>query len=191
MISALIMAILIFLGIRNMWPMTWAKTSSGKMYYVKKGKTQKSSAEMLHRLTQKLHRFLEEADDLYPGDRRIANIRSRWNGTLAEVGSGKDIAYSVNKKNIHICIRSPEGRLEDSNSAMYVLLHEAAHVATDAYGHPPIFWKNFRWLLEVAEKLGLYTYEDFDTTNVTHCGHTLGNNIMRCIKHKTCKSLLE
>lgn len=191
MLTLVFVVILVLVSVKFMWPMTWTEASSGERYYVRKGEHMKSSAETLDILTKKLHRFIEEADDMYPGDPRISNIRSRWNGTLGEVGFGDDIAYSVNKTKIYVCIRSPEGTIEDINSSMYVLLHEVAHIATDIYGHPPVFWKNFRWLLEVAEKLGMYEYEDFDTTNITHCGHTLGNNIMRCIKNKTCKSLLK
>lgn len=191
-LGILLLIITLYMLVKMVWPMTWTTTASGKTYYVKKGKHQKSSAETLHTLTQRLQRFIEEADNMYPGDPRIENIRSRWDGTLGEVGYGDDIAYSVNKTKIYICIRSPKGTLEGTNSSMYVLLHEVAHIATNIYGHPPSFWKNFRWLLEVAERLGMYTYEDFDQKQITHCGHTLGNNVMKCLKSrpKTCKSLL-
>lgn len=186
-----IIIVLLFLIAGSRWNMTWVSVDD-KRYHVRKTKhvDPKESAEMLHRLTKNMARFVEEASNKYPMDERLQNIKERWNGTLSEVGSGNDIAYSLNKKSIHICIRTPEGKLEKLNTAMYVLLHEAAHVASKKYGHGDEFWENFRWLLEVAEELGLYTYQDFDSSEVTFCGRTLGNNVMKCVKESTCKSLL-
>lgn len=172
-------------------PMVWQESSSGKYYYVKRAPGQRDVADRLDSLTNKLQTLLDKADDLYPGDRRIANVRARWSGTLAEVSGAEEIAYSMNKRDIYVCIRDPkDDSIEPPNTSMYVLLHEIAHVATDVYGHPPEFWLNFRWFLEVAESLVLYIYEDFDTKQTTFCGHTLGNNVLRCVKKNTCSSLL-
>lgn len=171
--------------------MTWQTSSTGKLFYVKRAPGQQAVADRLDLLTKNLNTLLEKADDTYPGDPRIAAVRSRWNGTLSEVSAKDDIAYSMNKQEIHVCVKSPEGELESENTSMYVLLHEIAHVATDSYGHKPEFWLNFRWFLEVADSLGLYEYEDFDTKETTFCGHTLGNNVLRCRKRGECESLLE
>lgn len=186
-----IVIVLLLLVAATSWNMTWVSVDD-RQYHVRKGKDvdPRESAEMLHALTLNMSRFVEEATDKYPMDGRLQNIKERWNGTLAEVGSGNDIAYSLNKKSIHICIRNPNGELERMNTAMYVLLHEAAHVASEKYGHGDDFWDNFRFLLEVAEDLGMYTYQDFDSTQVTFCGRTLGNNVMKCVKESTCKSFL-
>jgi hypothetical protein len=171
--------------------MTWQAASSGKMYYVKSGPDQRRIADHLDVLSEKLRALLDRADDMYPRDPRIANVRARWNGRLSETSGHGDIAYSMNKSDVYVCVRDPEtGEIEPLNTSMYVLLHEIAHVATDTYGHPPEFWTNFRWFLEVAEKLGMYEYEDFDKAQVTFCGHALGNNVMRCLKEKRCTSLL-
>lgn len=171
--------------------MTWQMSTNGKMYYVKSGPDQHIVADRLDYLTEKLKDLLDKADDMYPYDDRIANVRARWNGRLSETSGHSEIAYSMNKRDVYVCIRSPDtGKIEPVNTSMYVLLHEIAHVATDEYGHPPEFWLNFRWFLEVAEKLGMYTYEDFDKTLTTFCGHTLGNNVLRCVKEKKCTSLI-
>lgn len=186
------LVVIAFVIASGLWkPMTWQQTASGHYYYVKRAEGQELVAERLHYLATTLKKLLDKADDVYPGDPRIANIRARWNGTLSEVTGADEIAYSMNKREIHVCLRNPKtGTIESENTAMYVLLHEIAHVATDVYGHPPLFWTNFRWLLEVAESLGLYVYEDFDAVQTTFCGHTLGNNVMRCLKNSSCKSLL-
>ena len=186
-----VLVVLILLATMMRWsPMTWQQSITGKSYYVKRGPGQELVANRLELLTHHTNKFLDAADDAYPGDFRIANIRARWNGTLAETTDSSGIAYSLNKTSVHVCVRSPEGGLESINTTMYVLLHEIAHVATDTFGHPPEFWTNFRWILEAAEKLGVYTYEDFDAIQVTFCGHQLGNSVMKCVKKNTCKSLL-
>jgi hypothetical protein len=184
--------VILMVAAAGMWkPMTWQESSSGNYYYVKRAPGQREVADRLDSLTGKLQTLLDKADDLYPGDRRIANVQARWSGTLAEVSGAQEIAYSMNKRDIYVCIRDPkDDSIEPPNTSMYVLLHEIAHVATDVYGHPPEFWINFRWFLEVAESLGIYVYEDFDTKQTTFCGHTLGNNVLRCVKKNTCRSLL-
>ena len=170
--------------------MTYQLAPSGKTYRVKQAPGQELVAERLDILSTKLHAFLDAAEDAYPGDRRIVNVRARWTGTLSETERSDDIAYSLNKRDVHVCIRSDLDTIETMNTCMYVLLHEIAHVATDSLGHEPEFWRNFRWFLEVAEKLGVYTYEDFDVKQTTFCGHTLGNNVLSCVKRKRCESLL-
>ena len=155
--------------------MTYQLAPSGKTYRVKQAPGQELVAERLDILSTKLHAFLDAA---------------RWTGTLSETERSDDIAYSLNKRDVHVCIRSDLDTIETMNTCMYVLLHEIAHVATDSFGHEPEFWRNFRWFLEVAEKLGVYAYEDFDVKQTTFCGHTLGNNVLSCVKRKRCESLL-
>lgn len=162
----------------------------GVVYRVHPAHDQKRAARMLHRLAQRLQRLIDEGLDIYPDDSRLNHLRTRWSGTLSEVRHGSEIAYSLNKRNIHICIRSADGRIESEKVAVYVLLHEAAHVATKSYGHTPQFWKNFQFLLELAEKINVYTFDDFTSKKTTYCGHKLGKNVIQCVKKQTCPSLL-
>lgn len=187
----IIVILAIFLMTKLFSSMTWQTSSSGRAYYVKSAPDQHLVADHLDVLAVKLQKLLNAVDDAYPNDDRIANVRARWNGRLSETDGHSEIAYSLNKRDVYVCVRSKStGNLESVNTSMYVLLHEIAHVATDTYGHPPEFWINFRWFLEVAEKMGVYSYEDFDRAQVTFCGHTLGNNVLRCLKEKKCPSLL-
>lgn len=172
------------------WRMTWVSAPDGTKYYVKKSENKQERAAILHTLTKRLTRFVDEASDLYPMDARIKNIQSRWDGTLSEVSGGDDIAYSLNKRSIHICLKHARSTPRGMNTAMYVLLHELAHIATDEYGHTEEYWLNFRWILEVAEDLNMYTYQDFDDVDVTFCGRTLGNNVLTCVKENSCASQL-
>ena len=65
------------------------------------------------------------------------------------------IAYNVNKGyEIYICL---DGR--KINGAMYVLLHELAHITVEEYDHSEEFWTNFRKLREYSASIGIYTPE--------------------------------
>ena len=164
--------------------------ATGRQYRVRRAPDSQGAADRLAELESRLHRLLEGAARLVPGDARVEAIRTRWDGTLSEVQAADEVAFSLDKSSIHVCLRDAGGRLEDLNTSMFVLLHELAHVATDDYGHSPAFWDNMRFLLELAEQLGLYRYEDYGAGQVTFCGHPLGASPLTCVKDRTCTSLL-
>ena len=43
------------------------------------------------------------------------------------------------------------------NQAFHILLHELAHSTVREYSHSKEFWKNFKELREMCEKIGIYT----------------------------------
>ena len=53
---------------------------------------------------------------------------------------------------------------------MFVALHEMGHVITESIGHTQEFWDNFRYLLEKAIALGVYSKEDFKNNPREYCG---------------------
>lgn len=170
--------------------------SNGKVYTVLNRPHADESAETLAQLEARLAQFLDLAEPLAPGDARLARIRRRWKhhstrGGLSEAaGDGNDVAYTEDKETIYVCVRDPTtGRVENLNNAVYVLLHELGHVSTTEYGHTAAFWSNFRFLLELAERTGTYTYADHADT--TYCGHPLGENVVKCVHAKTCDSQIE
>lgn len=175
------------------WPrrMTWVKSDvTGKMYRVKNMPDAPAVADRLASLERRVTQFLRDADRYAPGDVRIRNIMRRWNGTLEETRHDPEVAYSLGKDAIALCVRNPDGSLEAENTSMFVLLHELAHVATDEYGHTPSFWANMKLLLELAEATGFYKYEDFDAEGTSYCGRRLNTSPLTCVKTGECRSLL-
>lgn len=162
---------------------------NGKLYAVLDKPDAQEAADMLARLETALDDFVAQHD--YLRDPRIQNILDRWkpstSGKLTEIAS--EAAYSLNKRKVFVCLRGPDGSLEPYNNSMYVLLHELGHIASDDFGHTPVFWANFRYLLELAERSGTYTYADH--ADSTYCGHPLGENAMRCVHEKRCASALK
>lgn len=83
--------------------------------------------------------------------------------------SDGNIAYNVNKGyEIFMCL---DGK--NINGAMYVLLHELAHITVDEYDHSERFWKNFKKLREHAVNIGIYTPEP----EMVYCGQTIKDSI--------------
>jgi hypothetical protein len=79
------------------------------------------------------------------------------------------IAFNVNKGyEIHICL---DGR--KINGAMYVLLHELAHITVEEYDHTEQFWTNFRNLREYASLIGIYTPE----RELEYCGEVIHDSL--------------
>lgn len=63
------------------------------------------------------------------------------------------VGSNVNKGyEIYICLDG-----EDIESAMYVFLHELAHLTVTEYDHTQRFWDNFRDLRVICKSLGVYT----------------------------------
>lgn len=194
----LVVLVVLVLVVVVLWrrPSTTTRQVNGKWYVVLNQPHADESAETLAALETRLAEFLELAEPLAPGDARLARIRARWKrhatrGGLgeADVRGGGDVAYTESKDTVYVCVRDPaSGRVENVNNAVYVLLHELAHVCTTEFGHTATFWANFRFLLELAERTGTYTYADHAGT--TYCGHPLGENVVKCVHAKTCDSLL-
>lgn len=181
------------LALYAVWPrrMRWVLSDvTGKKYHVKNEPGAEAVADRLAMLELRIRRFLERAQAYAPGDPRLVNVVRRWNGTLAETPKDEDVAYSVSKDSISVCVRTPGGGLEPENTAMFVLIHELAHIATDKYGHPPEFWANMRFLLELAEATDSYVYQDFDAGVVTYCGRRLAASPLSCVKNGGCGSSL-
>jgi hypothetical protein len=166
---------------------------SGEYFLVNSSSSDPQSAKTalhLEGLRDKLHFVITNGLRLYPDDERLLRIQTRWDGTLSEVeDADSNVAYSLGKRALFVCAREKDGTMTSSNSSMFVLLHELAHIATHSWGHTPEFWENFKFFLEIAEEVGVYRYENHDLASF--CGTNLGANPVRCVKDSTCESSLQ
>jgi hypothetical protein len=75
------------------------------------------------------------------------------------------IGSNVNKGyEIYICLDG-----DDVNSAVYVLIHELAHMSVPEYDHTTHYWEKFKQLKELCIKNGLYTRAG----DRKYCGDTI------------------
>lgn len=65
-------------------------------------------------------------------------------------------AYTLNKKQIFLCLHDDDGNYYDINSLIYIFIHEVVHTQTKSIGHNEEFQKLNIEMLERARKLGIY-----------------------------------
>jgi hypothetical protein len=92
---------------------------------------------------------------------------------------GTETSYTLSKGSaMYICLRSksdPE-KLVDINTLMFVLLHESSHIANPGWGHTPIFWSIFKFILIEAVECGIYKTEDYQKNPKMYCGLSIDYN---------------
>ena len=69
-----------------------------------------------------------------------------WTKARGPIGSNVNKGYEI-----YICLDG-----NDVNSAMYVLIHELAHMSVPEYDHSSMFWENFKRLKDLCIGAGLY-----------------------------------
>lgn len=67
-----------------------------------------------------------------------------------------DKSYTINKRNVYLCLTDEKGEYYSMNTLVYVALHEIAHVLCESIGHTEEFDSIFKELLIKAEKMGYY-----------------------------------
>lgn len=191
-IAVIVLVVAAALLLRSSRTTTAKSDLTGKTYVVLRRPDAQLAADTLARLEIHLFEFLDKAERMFPNDRRLQNVRTRWSGTLSEIaGRGSQIAYSSSKRDVSVCIRNERGAIDDLKTCKFVLFHELAHVANDEWGHGQSFWDDFKFILEAAEAVGSYAYENFDDAPKTYCGLKITSSPLTCVKKKACKSALQ
>ena len=137
----------------------------------------KEAANILAEIRQNLEKLKRHLEKTYPNKQATKHIRKRFNPNNISEGSpdSQYTSYTVNKvEKMVFCIRDKKTkRLHDVNLLMYVCTHELAHVGCTSTGHNGEFNKTFDFLLNEAEKIGLYKKNDFANQNIQYCGMNL------------------
>lgn len=111
-----------------------------------------SSKETIREVIKRLNKIFDKQFK-FMGILKILNNRNIMREiTIVE---GKK-SYTLNKKNIYLCLKDANKKYYDINSLMYVSLHEIAHVLCEEIGHTQRFAKIFNALLNHASSLNLY-----------------------------------
>ena len=157
--------------------------TNDKYYLVKDTKNKYNKVDLIDKLFNSLNVLLEELKNSNYDfkDINIEEIQEKIkNSEILENITDSDTSYTVNKgEKIILCLANRENdNLYSYNLLMYVLIHELAHILNTTYGHDDNFKKTFRFILEKAIELNLYTYEDYKNNPVNYCGLILNTNIM-------------
>ena len=160
----------------------------GNIVLVRDMPDKEQSAKLLSELINRMYRlkkYVVDNKDKYPEYREYidqfnVNFTKRRTKIYETSLNSEYTSYSINKgEELVFCIRSKStGKLHDINLLMYVAVHELAHTACPETGHTPLFNKIFKFLLEIAIEIGLYTKVNYAKNPVEYCGMKLYTSIL-------------
>ena len=150
-------------------------------YLVQNRKNKKKAANMLARLDDKITRLI---DHVYKKDSVLTQLL-KDNYVSENISEGTDdtkyTSYSVNKgEQLVFCLRSRDNadKFVEENVLMYVATHELAHLMTSDIGHTPLFWENFKYLLNEAVNINVYTKTNYAESPIDYCGINIKSSII-------------
>jgi hypothetical protein len=153
----------------------------GNKYCVRERTKLNLAADMLARTTSKLKQLVSHVYEKFPDRENVKRLKNGFNPKkiVETLPTSEFTAYSENKgEKIAFCLDAEKGsnKLIDENTLMFVGIHEIAHVATSSVGHTDEFWKNFKFLLEQAVALNIYTPVDYKKSPQKYCGMEITDN---------------
>jgi|TARA_B110000967_G_scaffold3820_1_gene3887 hypothetical protein len=157
-------------------------TVDGKKYCVRERNQVQKASDLLARTTEKLGYLVENVGQRYPDRENVKKLVKNFNPTTIKetLPTSEFTAYSENKgEKLAFCLNKKKhnnDNLIDSNTLMFVATHEIAHIMTTSVGHTEEFWNNFKFLLENAVELKLYTPVDYKKEPEGYCGMDITDN---------------
>jgi len=157
-------------------------TVDGKKYCVRERKNVTKASNLLARTTEKLEYLVENLGQRYPDRDNVNRMVKNFNPTTIKetLPTSEYTSYSENKgEKLAFCLnkkKSNNENLIDSNTLTFVAIHELGHIMTESVGHTEEFWNNFKFLLENAVELKLYTPVDYKKEPENYCGMDITDN---------------
>jgi len=140
------------------------------------------AADLLAKTTTNMKKLASHCGKKYPDKANITRLINGFNPKkISEtLPTSEYTAYSENKgEKIAFCLdkkKNKSGKMIDENTLMFVAIHEMSHVATESIGHTDEFWNNFKFLLECAAEIGVYSPEDYKKKPQEYCGTSITDN---------------
>lgn len=169
-----------YIGLSNsQYPLTQVKSSvDGELYSVRDMPDKQSAADTMAKVRLKMNKLKLHLESTVPDKAQVQqltrNFEANPNRFKEATPDAEHTSYSVNKgEEVHFCLRQREGgdeSLVNEDIITFVAIHEMGHMITKTIGHGPDFWNNFAWLLQEAEKIGVYSHKDFRAHPVSYCG---------------------
>ena len=156
-------------------------TKDGNKYCVRDKENLEKSADMLAEMTIKLKKLVKHMAQKYPDEERIKRLVKGFNPKkiMETLPTSEYTAYSENKgEKLAFCLtkKKNEGNMIEPNTLTFVSIHEVAHIMTKSVGHDKEFWNNFKFLLENAKEIGIYSPVDYSKNPTEYCGMDITDN---------------
>ena len=157
-------------------------TVDGKKYCVREIKNVQKASNLLARTTESIEYLVENVGQRYSSRDNVKRLVENFNPTTIKetLPTSEYTAYTENKgEKMAFCLNKKkhnDDNLIDSNTLMFVAIHEVAHIMTESVGHTEEFWNNFKFLLENAVDLKIYTPVDYKSEPQGYCGMNITDN---------------
>jgi hypothetical protein len=156
-------------------------TVDGNSYCVRERNKIDLVVDLLANVTHKMTKLVDYMDETYPDRKEVQRLKKRFNPTKIKetLPTSKYTAYSENKgEKLAFCVTTKKNNNEliDENTLTFVAIHELGHIASKSIGHNDEFWGNFKFLLENAVKINIYTPIDYKKKNKNYCGMKITDN---------------
>tara|TARA_B100000780_G_C21126983_1_gene457765 strand:+ start:9355 stop:9954 length:600 start_codon:yes stop_codon:yes gene_type:complete len=150
-------------------------TSDNRKYLVRNLPDKNKSSNMMAKIRENLVTIRDYMSTNHSNDPRTTRLVKKFNPqNIMETEKGsKYTSYSINKgEKLVFCLRAKDGtdKLTDINTITFVALHELSHILTESIGHTPEFWENFKFILKMGVKLGIYKKVDYSINPKEYCG---------------------
>ena len=158
-------------------------TKDGQKYCIRDRDDLPKAANLMADVNDKMTKLVHHLKTNFPHKEQAKRIVSAFPGIrlVETLPTSEHTAYSENKgEKIAMCLnkskKEGDKKLIDPNTLCFVALHELSHVGTESEGHEPEFWNNFKFILQEAEKIGIYNPIDYKNEPVSYCGDHLTDN---------------
>ena len=153
----------------------------GKRYCVRERAKLELAADRLADINIKMDQLVKHVGQKYPERDNVKRLVKGYNPQkiYETLPTSEYTAYSQNKgEKLAFCLDTEKtgGKLIDPNTLLFVAIHELSHIATESIGHTPEFWQNFKFLLQEAHGINIYTPEDYKREPKRYCGMNITDN---------------
>jgi hypothetical protein len=181
LLFVIFISIKIYLGSESFNLKCIISTVDGNKYCVRERNKLVMAADKLATVTDKLKKLVANVGKEYPDRTNVKRLVEGFNPKkISEtLPTSEFTAFSENKgEKLAFCLDTEKkgGKLIDENTLVFVGIHEISHISTQSVGHTNEFWTNFKFLLEEASKMNIYTPVDYKKKPQKYCGMTITDN---------------
>ena len=157
-------------------------TVDGKKYCVRERNNIQKASNLLASTTDKMKQLVKNMGVKYPTRDNVQRLVENFNPTAIKetLPTSEYTAYSENKgEKLAFCLNKKKGNndnLIDSNTLLFVAIHELSHIMSSTVGHNDEFWNNFKFLLENAVEMKIYVPVDYKKDPEGYCGMNITDN---------------
>ena len=154
----------------------------GRKYCVRERRNIQKASNLLASTTDKMSSLVEYMGNKYTDRENVNRLVENFNpSTIKEtLPTSEYTAYSENKgEKLAFCLnkkKTDNDNLIDSNTLTFVAIHELSHIMSATVGHNDEFWNNFKFLLDNAVDMGIYTPIDYKKNPKNYCGMDITDN---------------